>query len=695
MEWLPLRTDYGVSKASKGSTLQRLRDSGDNAPGPRVSAWLAKQSLHYRVLEKLGAGGMGEIYKAEDTRLKRIVAVKALSPRLSAEPERRKRFFQEARAASALNHPNIITLYDIISDDDTQCIVMEYVAGKTLRDVIPTGGLRAPQALQYAIQMAGALAAAHTAGIIHRDLKPSNVMITPSGLVKILDFGLAKWIDPALSGQPGEQATVDQALTTEGSIVGTVSYMSPEQALGKRVDTRSDIFSFGCVMYEMVTGRRAFEGSSGISTLSSILRDDVRPIAEIVPDVPPALDQIILRCLPKEADARWQSMKEIEGRLTALHRQLDASGRYPVPMAAGDLSTEAHPVAVAPAAPVPPPAPAASPNVMPSATAPVQPRDRSSKSVAVAWGVLGVVLIACAAVGGWWLWKGQQQAAPQSVARVTPPEPAPQARPSPLGTPAPEAAPPEAAPASPPPEPAATVPVPTSKSSIAKKPAPKSSESGKALSAPPPAPKSVGGPENAPPPPQTVAEQPPPPKPASPVTVSDALPFLMLLAEDVPAGVEQGKALRFIVADNVRVGDHVIIAKGAPVIGMIAREAGKKKFLGLGGGKATFELQQVDAVDGKKLNVRATSGRPADGPATRPLDTGKGSKPKGRGRRRRNRIRRLHRWGTDYLGIEVAGISARVPWRSCLRYPTACWAILESGRERLPRDRNRSRPPRW
>src|ERR1700730_9046111 len=133
--------------------------------------------LHYRVIEKIGAGGMGEIYKAEDTRLKRIVAVKALSPRFSAEPERRKRFFQEARAASALNHPNIITLYDIISDDETQCIVMEYIAGKTLREVIPTGGLSAAQALQYATQMAGALAAAHAAGIIHRDLKPTKVVV--------------------------------------------------------------------------------------------------------------------------------------------------------------------------------------------------------------------------------------------------------------------------------------------------------------------------------------------------------------------------------------------------------------------------------------------------------------------------------------------------------------------------------------
>jgi serine/threonine protein kinase len=601
--------------------------------------------LHYRVIEKIGAGGMGEIYKAEDTRLKRIVAVKALSPRLSADPERRKRFFQEARAASALNHPNIITLYDIISDDDTQCIVMEYVAGRTLRDVIPPGGLRAAHALQYATQMAGALAAAHAAGIIHRDLKPSNVMIATSGLVKILDFGLAKWIDPAFSGQPGEQATVDQALTTEGSIVGTVSYMSPEQALGKRVDPRSDIFSFGCVMYEMITGRRAFEGSSGISTLSSILRDDVRPINETVPDVPPALDQIILRCLPKEADARWQSMKEIEGRLTALHRQLDASGRYPVPMAAGDLSTEPRPVAAAPAPPAPPAASAASPHITPPAkpkasasppaTVSKQPRGKS-RSVAMAWGVLGTVLIASAAAGGWWLWKGQHQVAPQSAARLTPPEPASGTTPPAVETPAPEAPPAESAPAVLPTEPAATVPAPAaSKSSASKKLAPKSAPSSKAPAAS--VPKATGGADNAAPPPQPAVEQPPPPKPAAqapavqlaPVTVSDALPFGMLLAEDVPTGVEQGAALRFTVADSVRVGGNVVIAKGATVSGMVAREAGKKKFLGLGGAKATFQLQQVDAVDGKKLNVRATSGRPSDGPATRPLDTGKGSKPKG------------------------------------------------------------------
>ena len=209
---------------------------------------VGKTILHYRILEKLGAGGMGEIYKAEDTRLHRPVAIKVLSPGMSSDPERRRRFFQEAQAASALNHPNIITLYDIVSEGDLQCIVMEYIDGQTLRDVIPARGLRPPQALQYGVQIASALSAAHAANIIHRDLKPSNVMVTSDGLVKLLDFGLAKWMDSGISdfdGEPGEQSTVEAALTREGSILGTVSYMSPEQAEGRRVDARSDIFSFG------------------------------------------------------------------------------------------------------------------------------------------------------------------------------------------------------------------------------------------------------------------------------------------------------------------------------------------------------------------------------------------------------------------------------------------------------------------
>src|SRR5580692_12343089 len=198
---------------------------------------VGKKILHYQLIDKIGAGGMGEIYKGQDDRLNRLVAVKILSPGLSTDPERKRRFFQEAQAASALNHPNIITLYDIVSEGDMQCIVMEYIGGKTLRDLTPAGGLSPAQVLQYATQIASALTAAHTAGIIHRDLKPSNIMVTTTGLVKVLDFGLAKWVDVGLSGQGGEQqSTVEAALTREGSIIGTVSYMSPEQAEGKHVD---------------------------------------------------------------------------------------------------------------------------------------------------------------------------------------------------------------------------------------------------------------------------------------------------------------------------------------------------------------------------------------------------------------------------------------------------------------------------
>src|SRR5271163_1913188 len=327
---------------------------------------VGKKILHYQLIERIGAGGMGEIYKAQDDRLNRLVAVKILSPGLSTDPERRRRFFQEAQAASALNHPNIITLYDIVSEGDLQCIVMEYISGKTLRDLTPAGGLPPPQALQYAAQIASALTAAHDAGLIHRDLKPSNIMVTTSGLIKVLDFGLAKWVDSSLTGQSGEQSTVETALTREGSIIGTVSYMSPEQAEGKRVDGRSDIFSFGSVLYEMLTGRRAFEGRSGISTLSSILRDDVKPMADIVPDTPPLLEAIISRCLPKDPNIRWQSMKEVEGALNGLRRTLDSNVLYPpitrpgppAPSAIDAPQTATVTSRLVPVAPMPPPLPA-------------------------------------------------------------------------------------------------------------------------------------------------------------------------------------------------------------------------------------------------------------------------------------------------------------------------------------------------
>ncbi|HTX34573.1 MAG TPA: serine/threonine-protein kinase, partial [Bryobacteraceae bacterium] len=223
---------------------------------------------HYQITERLGAGGMGEIYKAQDTRLNRTVAIKVLSAAQAGTGERRRRFLQEAQAASALNHPNIITIYDIVSEGESEFLVMEFLAGKTLGELIPQGGLPMPLVLSYGVQIAEALEAAHGAGIVHRDLKPGNIMVTGQtaegrpGLVKLLDFGLAKLTGPAPSrGLGDETATLESApLTVEGSILGTVSYMSPEQAEGKPVDARSDIFAFGAILYEMVTGERAFAG---------------------------------------------------------------------------------------------------------------------------------------------------------------------------------------------------------------------------------------------------------------------------------------------------------------------------------------------------------------------------------------------------------------------------------------------------
>src|ERR1700689_5256826 len=264
--------------------------------------------LQYKLVAKRGGGGMGEVYKARDTRLNRFVAMKVLPAAVSADPERPRRFVQEAQAASALNHPNIITIYDIVSDGDTQFMVMEYVAGKTLLELTPKGGLTVPQVVQYAAQMAEALGVAHAAGIIHRDLKPANVMVTASGLVKLLDFGLAKLLEPAPIDDTARTATrIEAPLTVEGSMMGTVNYMSPEQAEGKKLDAPSDIFSFGAVLYEMVTGQCAFRGNSGISTLSAVLRDDIQPIVDLAPDVPFELERVVQTCLRKDPEQRFQS----------------------------------------------------------------------------------------------------------------------------------------------------------------------------------------------------------------------------------------------------------------------------------------------------------------------------------------------------------------------------------------------------
>ena len=266
---------------------------------------------HYQVLEKLGEGGMGEVYKARDTRLNRLVVIKALPPDKVADPERKARFIQEARAASALNHPNIITIYDILTENGCDFNVMEYVAGDTLARKIAGKELRLPQTLKYAAQIADALARAHAAGITHRDLKPSNIMIAGDGAVKVLDFGLAK-LTPTVHGVEDTTATMPK--TREGFVVGTTGYMSPEQVRGREIDHRSDLFSFGLVLYEMLCGRRAFQGQSSIEVMTAILKEE--PL-ELPDTVPSSLRQIVAGCLEKDPAARFESARDLAFALRA------------------------------------------------------------------------------------------------------------------------------------------------------------------------------------------------------------------------------------------------------------------------------------------------------------------------------------------------------------------------------------------
>jgi len=599
---------------------------------------------HYQFLEKLGAGGMGEIWKAQDTRLNRFVAVKVLTSASAGDPERRRRFIQEAQAASALNHPNIITIHDIISEGDAEFMVMEFVQGKTLIDLIPKGGLRVPQVLKYAVQMTDALQTAHSAGIVHRDLKPGNVMVTETGLVKVLDFGLAKLTDSSPLSQTGSgddttRTIAEAPLTVEGSIIGTVSYMSPEQAQGKKVDARSDIFSFAVVLYEMVTGTRAFAGDSALSTLSAILRDETRPIPEIAPDTPPQLEHVINRCLRKQPDQRFQTMKEVQTALGALKHESDSGMLY---------RTRAG-------------------------MAPFPQEKRSRLPLGMTWltGAGAAVVVLAIAGGGAWWWTHRapniQPVVPEAVQTTPQPAPPVVAAEQPPSAPVPPPAPTDqpltndniiqmmeakvspaiilsqirnsktafnlssqevirlsragvreniieamrdpkaipakyAAPASPAPVPAAVpaaAPVPSTSSSL---PAPA-----------------------APPPPEPIPAVSATASRVVAVTLSDGMAFTISLVEDIPQNAEEGRQIHFTVSKDIRVGDLVVIAKGASVVGEIAQTARKGTF-GIGGAKATLRLLVVDAVDGKKYRVRAQSARSADGKNERPVETS--TKPK-------------------------------------------------------------------
>jgi len=274
----------------------------------------------YEVLSALGAGGMGEVYKARDSRLNRLVALKILLPDRMANSERRQRFVQEAQLASSLQHPHIVVIYEIGSAGGVDFISMELVRGRTLEALIPRAGMRLGEALKIAVQVADALTAAHAAGVVHRDLKPGNIMVTEEGQAKVLDFGLAKLMETAPAGEQDETHTqVPAVKTEEGTVLGSAPYMSPEQVEGKNVDARSDIFSFGAILYEMFSGKRAFSGESKMSTLAAVLQADPKPLSGQMSDaLPREVERLVLRCLRKDLNARAQHMADLKIGLAEL-----------------------------------------------------------------------------------------------------------------------------------------------------------------------------------------------------------------------------------------------------------------------------------------------------------------------------------------------------------------------------------------
>src|SRR5215211_158996 len=293
----------------------------------------AQTIAHYRILEPIGAGGMGAVYKAYDNKLQRVVALKLLPAEYVAQQDRRRRFFQEARAASALNHPHILTIYEVGEDDGRPYIAMEYVEGQTLRDKIKNNGLQLKETLDIAIQIAAGLARAHEMGIIHRDLKPENLMLSRDGYAKILDFGLAKLVaerERALAADSEQKTLIRGVQTESGTLMGTVNYMAPEQLLGQRVDRRCDVFSFGVVLCEMLTGTAPFVHDNRIDTMHAILHRAPQFPADGSSQLPSEMQRILTKALAKTPKERYQTIDELAEELKTLKRDLEFGKTLPV-----------------------------------------------------------------------------------------------------------------------------------------------------------------------------------------------------------------------------------------------------------------------------------------------------------------------------------------------------------------------------
>jgi len=297
----------------------------------------------YQVISSLAAGGMGEVYLARDTRLPREVAIKVLPADHALDERRRQRFLREAKLLSSLSHPHIVTIHELDREGDVDFIVMELVHGASLDALIPAGGLRPGELLRIAIPAADAVAAAHARGIIHRDLKPGNIMIRDDGAIKVLDFGLAKLteVDEEDARPPTVSDLGREGVSAPSRAAGTAAYMAPEQAVGGKVDARSDVFSFGATLYQMATGTRPFKGESAVETLEAVLRSEPTPPRQIVPNLPRDLQRLILRCLRKDLDRRYQTMLDVRNELLEIEQDLKSS--HGLPSAAVERRSPAAP----------------------------------------------------------------------------------------------------------------------------------------------------------------------------------------------------------------------------------------------------------------------------------------------------------------------------------------------------------------